>query len=260
MHLQKGEFDIEGGEDGVEVWVTQMGNFSNMNTAFIDRQNKLAVLIDPFDGKRWLESLEGSDLIPTHILLTHTHRDHTAGVKAIRKAYPKIEVWGHQESVSPSLLGRIVFRRTDFTAVWSNAVDETVSWALGNISLEVTHSPGHAPGHVTFHGHGVYVAGDLLFTLRSGRVDLPGSDPAAQWRSLARARKILQDLPGNWRLIPGHRYEWLDGSTPDWVSLAEVLAHNVSLNSDSMEAFDALPFNRYDDELAAEYNRAFNPK
>ena len=95
----------------------------------------------------------------------------------------------------------------------------------------MTHSPGHAPGHVTIHGHGVYHAGDLLFTAHSGRVDLPGSDPAAQWDSVLYARDLLRNLPKNWRLIPGHRYDWIDGTTPDWVSIEDALEYNYSLNS-----------------------------
>ena len=163
---------------------------------------------------------------------------------------PEFEVLGHEESVSPSLLGRIFFRRTDFTHIWNHAPDGEVIWECCSIHLTVIHSPGHSPGHVTMHGHGVYVAGDLLFTMRSGRVDLPGSDPEAQWRSLARAKSVLQNLPSSWRLIPGHRYDWIDGSTPDWVTIEQALEHNLSLNAPNIEIFDALPFNRFDDELS----------
>ena len=194
MALASGEFDVSVGDDGIEVWVTQMGTMANMNTAFIDRENHVVAVVDPYDGKGWLKALNAEGLEPTHILLTHTHRDHTAGVKVIRKAHPEIEVWGHEESVSPSLIGRIIFTKTDFTHIWKHAPNEMITWESGKIQLSVTHSPGHSPGHVTFHGHHVYVAGDLLFTMRSGRVDLPGSDPAAQWRSLAKAKSILQNL------------------------------------------------------------------
>ena len=250
MVLGEGEFDVSEGDDGIEVWVTQMGPWANMNTAFIDRENGVVVVIDPYDGKGWMKALISEGLEPTHILLTHTHKDHTAGVKAIRNKYPQIEVWGHEESVSPSLLGRIFFRRTDFTHVWDHKPNETVIWECGNIHLSTIHSPGHSPGHVTLHGHGVYVAGDLLFTMRSGRVDLPGSDPTAQWRSLAKAKSVLQDLPAEWRLIPGHRYDWIDGTTPDWVTIEQALMHNLSLNAPNIDAFDALPYNRFDDVLS----------
>tara|TARA_B110000438_G_C15812992_1_gene650582 strand:- start:1614 stop:2369 length:756 start_codon:yes stop_codon:yes gene_type:complete len=251
MALGNGEFDVSKGDDGIEVWVTQMGPWANMNTAFIDRENGVVAVVDPYDGDSWLTALNSEGLEPTHILLTHTHKDHTAGVNAIRKVHPEIEVWGHEESVSPSLLGRIIFRRTDFTHIWDHEPNEVTVWNYGSIKLAVIHSPGHSPGHVTLHGHRVYVAGDLLFTMRSGRVDLPGSDPAAQWRSLAMAKTVLQNLPGDWRLIPGHRYDWIDGTTPDWVTIEQVLEHNLSLNAPDIETFGELPFNRFDDELSA---------
>lgn len=249
--LKKGEFDKSAGEDGVEVWVTQMGPFANMNTAFIDRANGVVVLIDPYDAKGWLSALDDEGLKPSHILLTHTHRDHTTGVKKIQNSISGIEVWGHEESVSPTLLGKVVFRKVNLTDRWTHPPDTAVEWTCGAISLQVIHSPGHAPGHVTLHGHGIYHAGDLLFTARSGRVDLPGGDYVAQWKSVLYARNVLRALPPTWRLIPGHRYDWIDGTTPDWVSLEQALAHNFALNSSKLEDFDQLPFLRFDDDLAA---------
>jgi glyoxylase-like metal-dependent hydrolase (beta-lactamase superfamily II) len=81
----------------------------------------------------------------------------------------------------------------------------------------------------------VFHAGDLLFTNGMGRVDLPGSDPTAQWNSIRRGKEILRALPGEWRMIPGHRYDWVDGSTPDWVSVADALEHNYALNSPGLD-------------------------
>ena len=48
--LSDGEFHVSIWEDGVEVWVTQMGNLMNMNTAFIDRVNGVVAIIDPFNA------------------------------------------------------------------------------------------------------------------------------------------------------------------------------------------------------------------
>ena len=245
--LARGEFHRETSDDGVEVWVTQMGSMMNMNSAFINRGTGTVALVDPYDAKGWLAELATEGLTPTHILLTHTHRDHTAGVNRLVKTVPELEVWGHEESVSPSLLGFVVFKKIDFTHSWSHEPHTSVEWSSGGIELTVTHSPGHAPGHVTLHGHGIYHAGDLLFTASSGRVDLPGGDSVAQWRSISHARSQLETLPPDWRLIPGHRYEWIDGTTPDWVTLDQALAHNYALNATELEEFDELSFLRFDD-------------
>ena len=77
--LLDGEFNTMIWEDGVEVWVTQMGSLMNMNTAFIDRANAIVAIIDPYDAKKWIAKLDREGLEPTHLLYTHTHRDHAAG-------------------------------------------------------------------------------------------------------------------------------------------------------------------------------------
>ena len=237
--LADGEFDKQVGNGGVEVWVTQMGDYMKMNPAGVDKKNGIVAIVDPFDSERWVEWLAEEGLRPTHILYTHTHRDHVEGYSSMISLAPNVEVWGHEDArVSGtmangvfSLIGHAVFKNVDFTNTWKNAPDASIEFKLGSISLVVTHSPGHAPGHVTFHGHGVYHAGDLLFTNGMGRVDLPGSDPEAQWRSIRKAKSILEGLPKDWRLIPGHRYDWIDGTTPDWVTIKEALDYNYALNN-----------------------------
>ena len=54
-----------------EEWVTQMGAYMNMNTAFIDRENEIVVIVDPFDSVRWTDALAQEGLNPTHLLYTH---------------------------------------------------------------------------------------------------------------------------------------------------------------------------------------------
>ena len=228
--LEEGEFDKTVTRNGIEVWVTQMGDYMNMNTAFIDRRNGVVAIIDPFDSVRWAEELAREGLKPTHLLYTHTHRDHVVGYSSMIKLNPEVEVWGHEDARVPELVNHVVFERVDFTRTWKNSRNTSVEWDVGSISLIVTHSPGHAPGHVTIHGHGVYHAGDLLFTNGMGRVDLPGSNPGDQWSSIRHARSILESLPEDWRLIPGHRYGWIDGTTPDWVSIGDALSYNYALN------------------------------
>ena len=240
--MQPGEFDRRTHEDGVEVWVSQMGAFMNMNTAFIDRQNGVVAIIDPFDSNRWVEALDEQGLKPTHLLYTHTHRDHTAGFqRMIRNDFgPELEVWAHREAVDPAWLRFDVFRPIHATHLWEHSIRTDVEWTAGSIQLTITHTPGHAPGHVTIHGHGVYHAGDLLFTSACGRDDLPGGDPLSLWKSIAHAKNQLIGLPSDWRLIPGHRYDWIDGTTPDWVSIEECLEHNYALNSPTLDAVSSM--------------------
>jgi len=249
--VAKMEFNRRVGDDGIEVWVAQVGPFANVNTAFIDRATNTVAIVDPQNAKKWLSALEKENLKPTHVLITHTHRDHVGGVNKLLKEVPEIKLLGHSNSNYPNLLSRVLFQQLNYTETWNHDEHTMEKWQVGGITLQVTHSPGHAPGHLTFHGHGVFHAGDLLFTARSGRVDLPGGNAESQWRSIAVARKTLVTLPQDWWLIPGHNYEWIDGTTPTWVTIADTLAHNKALNSPTLEEFNKLDFLRFDDDLAA---------
>ena len=141
--LADGEFDKQVGNDGVDVWVTQMGDYMNMNTAFIDRKNGIVAIVDPFDSERWIEGLAEEGLRPTHILYTHTHRDHVEGYSSMVSLVPNVEVWGHEEArVSRttsnqvfSLLGHAVFKNVDFTNTWKNDPDSSVEDAVLQLQI-----------------------------------------------------------------------------------------------------------------------------
>ena len=71
---------------------------------------------------------------------------------------------------------------------------------VGDVSLDVLHTPGHTPGSLCLLAEGVLLSGDTLFAGSFGRYDLPGGDPQALRASLLR----LRDLPASTRVLPGH--------------------------------------------------------
>ncbi len=87
---------------------------------------------------------------------------------------------------------------------------------LGEDVWDVWHVPGHSPGHILLHSAAqqIILGGDLLFHQGYGRVDLPGSDPAAMGRSLAR----LLTLPGTTRVYPGHGPDTTIAAEADWLA------------------------------------------
>ena len=146
--LGEGEFDKRVSEDGIEVWVTMMGPYLNMNTAFIDRSAGIVAIVDPFDASEWGYALSEEGLSPTHLLYTHTHRDHAAGYPGMIALYPELEVWGHVDARVPGLLGHVVFGEVPFTNDWDHAPGESVEWSAGGIRLTVTHTPEIGRAHV----------------------------------------------------------------------------------------------------------------
>ncbi len=75
--------------------------------------------------------------------------------------------------------------------------------SVGQIPIELIHTPGHTPGSQCFYVADRLVSGDTLFLEGCGRTDLPGGDPAALYESLT--TKLAQ-VPDHAVLFPGHLY------------------------------------------------------
>ena len=74
---------------------------------------------------------------------------------------------------------------------------------VGNNSLEVLYTPGHAPGHVSFYcpaEHALF-SGDVLFEGSIGRTDFPGG----HYETLIRViKEKLFVLPDETQVFSGH--------------------------------------------------------
>jgi glyoxylase-like metal-dependent hydrolase (beta-lactamase superfamily II) len=78
---------------------------------------------------------------------------------------------------------------------------------VGDVSLQVIHTPGHTPGGMCLYLEGMVFTGDTLFVGSGGRTDFPGGSYPELERSV---RTKLYTLPGDTVVFPGHNY----GMTP----------------------------------------------
>ena len=74
---------------------------------------------------------------------------------------------------------------------------------VGDIEVELLHTPGHTPGSRCFCVKDSLFAGDTLFLQGCGRVDLPGGDADEMYYTLTQR---LSKLPDSMTLFPGHAY------------------------------------------------------
>ena len=85
--------------------------------------------------------------------------------------------------------------------------DETVAGGerleLAGFEIDVLHTPGHSPGHVTYSipDEVALFSGDVLFQGSVGRVDLPGGDGPTLMASL---RNLVEGFPEETTVYPGH--------------------------------------------------------
>jgi glyoxylase-like metal-dependent hydrolase (beta-lactamase superfamily II) len=171
----------------------------------VDDQAGEAVLVDPgAEGERLAEAVRATGARLVGIWLTHAHFDHVGGVAALKREFPGARIHLHPDDQP------LYDRAVQSAAKWGLEVEppppadvrlaEGDVLTLGSHSFDVWHAPGHAPGHVVIHGHGLAFVGDCLFAGSVGRTDLPLADP----RTLARSLERIIELPPGTRALPGH--------------------------------------------------------
>lgn len=124
----------------------------------------------------------------THILVTHHHGDHVAGIAALKAA-------SGAAVIGPA-------READRIADLDRTVGDGDRIAAGPFEATVIETPGHTLGHVSFWfpKERLLFSGDTLFAMGCGR--LFEGTAADMWGSLTR----LAALPEDTAVYCGHEY------------------------------------------------------
>ncbi len=190
-----------------------VGNMKNFAYVIGDEGTRRGVLIDPsYDLDNIVGTVRNDGLEILYILNTHSHWDHTAGNKeASQRTGAKIVAHANAPT------------HKDISVKDGDVLE------VGNLRINVMHTPGHCPDSVCFFVDGLLFTGDTLFVGNCGRTDLPGGDPAELYDSFT--QKILK-LDDSIKIYPGHDYGSRLSS-----SLRYEKRHNYSLQPRSKEEF-----------------------
>jgi len=171
-----------------------------------DRDAGECMVVDPaWDIAGIVERAGEDDMNIVGALTTHYHPDHVGGrifgieIEGLPElvAQSPCKVHAHELEVDGI---RMVTGLSESDFVRHSANDRI---AVGEIEIELLHTPGHTPGSSCFRVKENLVAGDTLFLQGCGRVDLPGGDPDEMRRTLTQR---LSRLPDDMELYPGHAY------------------------------------------------------
>ena len=176
----------------------QVGPIMTNCYILIDEESKKTAVIDPGeDADRILAALREEDSQVEYILLTHGHYDHTTAVPELHAALPQARIYIHQADANGagSKLFPLASQVEDLLLY-----DEGDTLALGGLTIQVLHTPGHYPGSVTLQVGDALFSGDTLFAGSCGRTDLQGGSYAQMMASLKR----LGELEGDYKVLPGH--------------------------------------------------------
>jgi hydroxyacylglutathione hydrolase len=147
-----------------------------------------------------------------YIVNTHGHRDHTSGNVDLAR------------STGGRIAAHINARQHKDVALRQDDV-----LMLGDLKVEVLHTPGHSSDSICLLIGDKLLTGDTLFVGECGRTDLPGGDAAQLYESLFEKIARLED---HIRIYPGHNY----GATP-WSTLESEKKTNYALKPRTLEEF-----------------------
>jgi hydroxyacylglutathione hydrolase len=157
-----------------------------------DEAGGKGVLIDGNDDLGpLLERAKQDGIEITHILITHPHGDHIAGLAAAQEQLGGVPMVAHAEALA----------EIDDEVAETIADSETLS--TGDLQIEAISTPGHAAGHVAFlvNGTDLFTA-DVLFKGTVGGTMAPGASGFADLK--ASVMKLIELSPGT-TVHPGHR-------------------------------------------------------
>jgi glyoxylase-like metal-dependent hydrolase (beta-lactamase superfamily II) len=164
------------------------GGDRNFGYLLADRDARAGVLIDPsYSPDAFVQRAIDQGVAISHVINTHGHPDH---------------INGNDRAVE--LTGAAVAAHPDSPARPTYPILDGQLLAVGHLSLQFFHVPGHADDHLVVYepSNGLLVTGDLLFVGKVGGTATE-QDSRTEWRSLQR---LLTTIPDTCTVWPGHDY------------------------------------------------------
>jgi len=167
------------------------------------------------------------------LLETHVHADHLSAAPYLQeKLGGKIGI-GDQIKIVQDTFGKVFNEGTEFQrdgSQFDKLFVEGDSIHIGQMRLDVLHTPGHTPACLTYVVGDAAFVGDTLFMPDFGtaRCDFPGGSSEVLFQSI---QKILT-LPDETRIFVGHDYKAPGREDYAWeTTVGEQKAKNVHIGA-----------------------------
>jgi hydroxyacylglutathione hydrolase len=167
-----------------------------------------AVVVDPNrDVAQYIAAAEAEGLRITHVTETHIHADFVSGARELARRT------GARLLLSDE--GGAGWRYAYAGEAGARLLKDGDRFMVGNIALDVMHTPGHTPEHLSFlvtdttaaAGPWGILTGDFVFVGDVGRPDLLERAAGYAGTMEAGARTLFRSL-GRFRALPDHVQVW----------------------------------------------------
>lgn len=170
------------------------------------------VLIDPGyytknEQVSLLRYIDENSITVKSVLYTHGHVDHVMGSAFAAEVFGS-ERYIHREDLflynNAAAHGEFYGLDINGLPPLNNFFNDKSVIKVGNMELDIIHTPGHSPGGVciTDHNNRKVFCGDSVFRQSIGRTDLPGGDYNTLINSIQ--NKLFKLCSDEYELFPGH--------------------------------------------------------
>lgn len=163
----------------MELKIYSLGDLQTNCYVLINEETRNAVAIDVGGNSAFLKLEElKHDFLVTHILLTHGHFDHIAGVADFYKRGAKVYIGENERDFIKD--GNLNLGSVFGAPVPEFEIEEYLKdgqkITLCGIEFLVIETSGHTQGGVTYRVGDMLFCGDVLFKGSFGRIDFPTGD------------------------------------------------------------------------------------
>lgn len=175
------------------------------SNCYLIGDNGEGAIIDPgAKSKDILNMVAESGLKIKYIILTHAHLDHICSMDKIRDELGAL-VAVHEkdaEALCDSWAnGAYLFGSNETYRPADILLKDGQVLKVGNLDLEIIHTPGHTEGSICIKAGNKLFTGDTLFNMSVGRTDLGRGDHGDLMNSI---KNKLLVLDNNVEIYPGH--------------------------------------------------------
>lgn len=186
-----------------------------------DEETKEGILIDAAGAiDKIYNYVENMNINLKYVILTHCHGDHIAGLRELKRNYPRIKIVINEDEKDALLDDEV--NLCSFLSLPENYIEADIVVKegdiieFGNLKAKIIHTPGHTAGSMSILINDAVFTGDTLFKRVYGRTDLKTSSEREIMWSI---KDKLLKLPENTIVYPGHgaitiireekeNYEW----------------------------------------------------
>ena len=171
------------------------------------------------------------------IIETHVHADHLSAAPYLAQRFGAKIAIGSNINTVQKVFGKVFNAGTEFQmdgSQFDRLFEDGECFDIGNMSVQVMHTPGHTPACVTYIVGDAAFIGDTLFMPDFGtaRADFPGGSAKDLYQSI---QKILA-LPDQTRLFLCHDYKAPGRDAFCWqTTVADQKARNIHVGGQKTE-------------------------